>query len=40
MRRSCHEDRVCSEGVWHVVNQPERALVSRVEMRPARVARA
>jgi len=28
-----------AESVWYVVNQPERALVSRVEMRPARVAR-
>ena len=26
-----------AEAVWYVVNQPERALVSRVEMRPARV---
>ncbi|HEX6816024.1 MAG TPA: SDR family NAD(P)-dependent oxidoreductase [Gemmatimonadaceae bacterium] len=29
-----------AESVWYVVSQPERALVSRVEMRPARVARA
>ena len=28
-----------AESVWYVVNQPERALVSRVEMRPARVSR-
>lgn len=28
-----------AESVWYVVNQPERALVSRVELRPARVAR-
>ncbi|HEY7894888.1 MAG TPA: SDR family NAD(P)-dependent oxidoreductase [Gemmatimonadaceae bacterium] len=28
-----------AEGVWYAINQPERALVSRVEMRPARVAR-
>ncbi|HKV50246.1 MAG TPA: SDR family NAD(P)-dependent oxidoreductase [Gemmatimonadaceae bacterium] len=27
-----------AEGVWYAINQPERALVSRVEMRPARVA--
>jgi len=29
-----------AESVWYVVNQPERALVSRVELRPARVAHA
>ena len=29
-----------AEGVWYVVNQPEHALVSRVELRPARVAHA
>ncbi|HTL97035.1 MAG TPA: SDR family NAD(P)-dependent oxidoreductase [Gemmatimonadaceae bacterium] len=28
-----------AESVWYVVSQPDRALVSRVEMRPARVAR-
>ncbi len=28
-----------AESVWYVINQPDRALVSRVEMRPARVAR-
>jgi len=28
-----------AEGVWYVVSQPDRALVSRVEMRPARVSR-
>ncbi|HEV2179774.1 MAG TPA: SDR family NAD(P)-dependent oxidoreductase, partial [Gemmatimonadaceae bacterium] len=28
-----------ADGVWYVVSQPERALVSRVEMRPARVQR-
>ena len=27
-----------AESVWYVLDQPERALVSRVEMRPARVA--
>ncbi len=27
-----------AESVWYVVSQPDRALVSRVEMRPARVA--
>lgn len=29
-----------AESVWYVVSQPDRALVSRVEMRPARVARS
>jgi NADP-dependent 3-hydroxy acid dehydrogenase YdfG len=28
-----------AESVWYVVSQPDRALVSRVELRPARVAR-
>lgn len=28
-----------ADAVWYVVSQPERALVSRVEMRPARVRR-
>ena len=28
-----------AEAVWYVIAQPDRALVSRVEMRPARVAR-
>jgi NADP-dependent 3-hydroxy acid dehydrogenase YdfG len=28
-----------AESVWYVINQPDHALVSRIEMRPARVAR-
>lgn len=28
-----------AESVWYVVSQPDRALVSRVELRPARVSR-
>ena len=28
-----------AEAVWYVINQPERALVSRVEIRPAQVRR-